>query len=120
MYVLERLLNSDGFIEKSSKRTIEHHYFDSIFVGSIYILKMILPVLTTISKCFQAGVVSFAKIIPTLQYAKEQLKQIATNQTPITVLTGTMLCFNCNVRYYLQCNFIRCQVKISVDTCIFS
>ena len=43
-------------------------------VGSIYILKMILPILTTISKCFQAGVVSFAKIVPTLQYAKEQLK----------------------------------------------
>ena len=47
---------------------------------------MILPILTTISKCFQAGVVSFAKIVPTLQYAKEQLQQIATNETPITVL----------------------------------
>lgn len=56
------------------------------FIGSIYILKMILPILTTISKCFQAGVVSFAKIVPTLQYAKEQLKQIATNETPIAVL----------------------------------
>lgn len=55
-------------------------------VGSIYILKMILPILTTISKCFQAGVVSLAKIVPTLQYAKEQLKQIATNKTPIAVL----------------------------------
>ena len=47
---------------------------------------MILPILTTISKCFQAGVVSFAKIVPTLQYAKEQLQQIATNETPIRVL----------------------------------
>ena len=47
---------------------------------------MILPILTTISKCFQAGLVSFAKIVPTLQYAKEQLQQIATNETPITVL----------------------------------
>ena len=47
---------------------------------------MILPILTTISKCFQAGLVSFAKIVPTLQYAKEQLQQIATNETPIRVL----------------------------------
>ncbi|KAL9977776.1 hypothetical protein ACROYT_G015218 [Oculina patagonica] len=29
--------------------------------GSIYILKLILPILTTISKCFQAGIASFAK-----------------------------------------------------------
>lgn len=43
----------------------------SFFTGSIYILKLILPILTTISKCFQAGVVSFAKIVPTLEYAKE-------------------------------------------------
>ena len=47
---------------------------------------MILPILTTISKCFQAGVASFAKIVPTLQNAKEQLQQIATNETRITVL----------------------------------
>ena len=47
---------------------------------------MILPILTTISKCFQAGLVSFAKIVPTLQYAKEQLQQIATNETTIRVL----------------------------------
>jgi len=54
---------------------IEHHYFASISVGSIYILKMSLPILTTISKCLQAGLVLFAKIVPTLQYAKEQLKE---------------------------------------------
>lgn len=86
MYVLGRLLKSYGFIDKSSEQMIEHHYFASISVGSIYILKMILPILTAISKCFQAGVVSFAKIVPTLQYAKEQLKQIATNEKPIAVL----------------------------------
>ncbi|KAL9977753.1 hypothetical protein ACROYT_G015193 [Oculina patagonica] len=56
------------------------------FIGSIYILKLILPILATISKCFQAGVVSFAKIVPTLEYAKEQLNQIAATETPITVL----------------------------------
>ena len=86
MYVLGRLLKCDGFIDTSSEQKIEHHYFASISVGSIYILKIILPILTTISKSFQAGVVSFAKIVPTLQYAKEQLKQIATNETAITVL----------------------------------
>lgn len=58
----------------------------SFFTGSIYILKLILPILTTISKCFQAGVVSFAKIVPTLEYAKEQLNQIAATETPLTVL----------------------------------
>ena len=86
MYVLGRLLKSNGFIDKSSEQMIKHHYFAFISVGSIYILKMILPILTTISKCFQAGLVSFAKIVPTLQYAKEQLNQIATSETPIAVL----------------------------------
>lgn len=57
-----------------------------LFIGGIYILKFILPILTTISKCFQAGLVSFAKIVPTLQYAKEQLTEVATKETPITEL----------------------------------
>ena len=70
---------------------------------------MILPILTTISKCFQAGVVSFAKIVPTLQYAKEQLKQIATNETPIAVLKQVQ-CFILTVLLNYQCNFICCQV----------
>lgn len=60
-------------------------FFYFFLIGSIYILKQILPILT-ISKCFQAGVVSFAKIVPTLQYAKEQLNKVATMETPITVL----------------------------------
>ena len=86
MCILGILLKSDGFIDNSSEKMIEHHYLASISLGSIYILKMILPILTTISKCFQAGVVSFAKIVPTLQYPKGELKQIATNKTPIAVL----------------------------------
>ena len=94
---LEDCSKSDGFIDKSSEQMIEHHYFASISVGSIYILKMILPILTTISKCFQAGVVSFAKIVPSLQYAKEQLKQIATNETPIAVLKQVQ-CFILTVK----------------------
>ena len=88
--MLERLLKCDGFIDTSSEQVIEHHYFASISVRSIYILKMILPILTTISKCFQACVVSFAKIVPTLQYTKEQLKQIATNFI-LTVMSGILI-----------------------------
>ena len=65
------------------KNTMFFYFF---LIGSIYILKQILPILTTISKCFQAGVVSLAKIVPTLQYAKEQLNKVATMETPITVL----------------------------------
>ena len=75
-------------------------------VGSHYILKMILPILTTISKCFQAGVVSFAKIVPTLQYAKEQLKQIATNETPIAVLKQA------HFIYMFYCNWNVCIINV--------
>lgn len=109
MYVLERLFKSDGFIKKSSKQMIEHH-FASISVGSIYILEMILPILTTISKCFQAGVVSFAKIAPTLQYSKEQLKQIATNKTPIAVLKQVQ-CFILTVMSGIIINVILLVAK---------
>ena len=66
--------------------TIINYQFVSFVVGGIYIPKFIPPILATISKCFQAGVVSFAKIVPTLQYAKEQLKEVAATETPITVL----------------------------------
>ena len=71
-------------------------YFASISVGNIYILKTILPMLT-ISKSFQAGVVSFANIAPKLQYAKDQLKEITTNDTYRSAKTGTMFYFYCNV-----------------------
>lgn len=89
---------------------IEHHYFASISVGSIYIFKMILPILTTISKSFQAGVVSFAKIVPTLPYAKEQLKQTATNKTPIAVLKQVQ-CFILTVMSGIIINVILLVVK---------
>ena len=102
VYVLGILFKSDGFIDKSSKQMIGHHYLASISVGSIYILKTILPILTTISKCFQAGVVSFAK---------KQLKQIPTNETPIAVLKQVQ-CFILTVMSGIVINVILYVVKL--------
>lgn len=72
---------------------VNEHLFQCLFIGSIYILKLILPILTTISKCFQTGVVSFAKIVPTLEYAKEQLNKIATTDTHRSFKTGKLTIF---------------------------
>ena len=50
------------------------------FIGAVYLLKTVLPILSTVSKCFQGGVVSFAKIRPTLDAAKANLTAVSTSK----------------------------------------
>ena len=56
------------------------------FVGVVYLLKAVLPILSTVSKCFQAGVVSFAKINPTFAAAKDRLNVVSTSMDHIKEL----------------------------------
>ena len=56
------------------------------FIGAVYLLKTVLPVLSTVSRCFHGGVVSFAKINPTLAAAKENLTAVSTSMEHIKEL----------------------------------
>lgn len=53
------------------------------FVGCVYILKHILPVLSQLSKTFQRGCVNFSHISPAINHAKYKLQDIVDERLPL-------------------------------------
>lgn len=56
---------------------------DAHFIGLVYILHTILPILGRISRLFQKGYVNFSSICPTLDCAISELTEVAESQSPI-------------------------------------
>ena len=56
------------------------------FIGTIYILKAVLPELAALSRVFQRGTIDFAHILPAITYTTDKLTKIAQDETPITQL----------------------------------
>ena len=46
------------------------------FLGMLYTLKMMLPLLTALSKAFQSGAINFSKIVPSKLKTKTKLQQL--------------------------------------------
>ena len=61
------------------------------FIGTIYILKAVLPVLSSLSKTFQKGSVNFSHITPSVNYTIGKLSEIAESKSPITELKEHLL-----------------------------
>ena len=61
-----------------------------VFVGLVYILHFVLPILAKVSRLFQKGHVSFAAVGPTLEMAKTDLISLATEYTPIRLLESEL------------------------------
>ena len=53
------------------------------FIGAIYILNQVIPILDTVSKSFQKGSVTFSHIAPNVAYAKMKLEQEALSHQAI-------------------------------------
>lgn len=53
------------------------------FIGGIYILNALLPVLGELSRRFQKGSLSFAAILPTINMTKDNLQSLLENETPM-------------------------------------
>lgn len=58
----------------------------SKFIGTNYILKEILPVLSSLSKNFQRGQLNFSHIEPSIAYTTHKLTEIADSKSPIAAL----------------------------------
>ena len=58
----------------------------SKFIGTIYILKEILPVLASLSKNFQRGLLNFSHIEPSIAYTTHKLTEIADSKSAIAAL----------------------------------
>ena len=53
------------------------------FIGAIYILNTLLPILGDLSRRFQKGSVSFAAILPAINMTKDSLQSVLENDTPM-------------------------------------
>lgn len=56
------------------------------FIGAVYILKWILPILATLSKSFQKGAINYASIKPSIEYTKDRLNEVKSTEEPIKQL----------------------------------
>ncbi|XP_052261749.1 E3 SUMO-protein ligase KIAA1586-like [Dreissena polymorpha] len=56
------------------------------FLGTIYILKDVLPVLSNLSRVFQRDTFCFSSIIPEINRAKDKLNGILEEETPLVSL----------------------------------
>lgn len=56
------------------------------FLGVVYILHDVLPILANLSKEFQTSSVTFSTIIPSLNRTKDKLKDLLADNTPINKL----------------------------------
>ena len=56
------------------------------FIGAVYILKCILPILATLSKSFQKGAINYASIKPSIDYSKDRLNKVKITEEPIKQL----------------------------------
>ena len=54
------------------------------FIGTIYILNQVIPILDSVSKTFQKGSVTFSHIAPNVVYAKMKLEQEALSHKAIS------------------------------------
>lgn len=58
----------------------------SKFIGTIYILREVLPVLSSLSKNFQQGHVNFSHIQPLVNYTIHKLTEIAESKSPLVAV----------------------------------
>ena len=56
------------------------------FIGAVYILKWVLPVLATLSKSFQRGAINYASIKASINYRKDKLNDVKNTEEPIKQL----------------------------------
>ncbi|CAH3158111.1 unnamed protein product [Pocillopora meandrina] len=56
------------------------------FIGAVYILKWVLPILATLSKSFQKGAINYVSIKPSIDYSKDRLNDVKITEEPIKQL----------------------------------
>ena len=53
------------------------------FVGAVYLLHEVLPILSHLSRAFQKGNISLSVIAPAVEFILEELKSVAEKQSPL-------------------------------------
>ena len=68
------------------------------FLGAVYLLHEVLPILSHLSRAFQKGNISFAVIAPAVEFILEELKSVAEKQSPLECLRRD-LAEDCRLHY---------------------
>ena len=61
------------------------------FIGAIYILNAVLPILSSLSKTFQKGTINFSHIKPSIDYTISKLNEVMQAKSPILDLKKDLL-----------------------------
>lgn len=61
------------------------------FLGVIYILKEVLPVLSELSRVFQRDSLSFSLVIPAVNSTQEKLDGLLQEEVPLAILQSDRL-----------------------------
>ena len=61
------------------------------FIGTIYILNAVLPILSSLSKTFQRGTINVSHIKPSIDYNLAKLSEIMVSRAPIVDLKSDLL-----------------------------
>ena len=77
-----------GLLEKMKKPN---------FIGTLYILKSVLPILSGLSKVFQKGTICYPRISPAIRKSKTLLGKLKQDKTPVKEFrketkTGNLVC----------------------------
>ena len=56
------------------------------FLRTIYVLKEVVPCLTTLSKAFQAGALNFSLVGPAINHTQASLEAVKSSQSPLKKL----------------------------------
>ena len=59
---------------------------DMKFLAALYVLKFMLPYLSTLSKTFQSGKLNFSRTKPATEKTTHRIKDLAEKQKPLTEL----------------------------------
>ena len=59
---------------------------DMKYLAVLYVLKLMLPYLSTLSKTFQSGDLNFSRIKPAIGKPTHRIKNLAEKQKPLTEL----------------------------------
>jgi hypothetical protein len=60
------------------------------FVGTLCLLKNMLPISTTLSKTFQINPLNFSRLTPAILKAKEKIREVANDRRVVTQLRDAL------------------------------
>ena len=73
---LEEITKSEGGKSGAKAEGLRRKIVDTDFIGTLYLLKHMLPILSVLSKSFQANSLNFSRIVPAINKCKTKIREV--------------------------------------------